>query len=69
MSSEIFANFMTKEEKYNDYIWENHQRHHVTKFDWECKWCAIEKEKRDDEMERDRPAGPMTRMRQKRDER
>ena len=60
---------LTKEEQYNDYLYDNHERNHVFRHHWECKYCAMAKEKADDEAARDRPAGPVTSMRRARNER
>ena len=55
----IFANFATSEEKYWDQVTEAHDEGRCFP---DCPICR-------EEAEQDRPAGPMTKMRRKRDER
>jgi hypothetical protein len=57
----ILANFATAEERYWDEVTEAHDAGDCSKT-IDCPICR-------EEAERDRPGGPMTKMRRKRDER
>jgi hypothetical protein len=49
----VYIGNLTKEEYYNDWVWDNHQREHSTRFHWDCSHCADEKRKNDEERAND----------------